>query len=475
MRWWLTDGEFFNNFRRKAPASGVLMGLGVAVWTLVALSAHAAIAANIILSSSFGPTEGSDTVRGATPIVVSRAPPFDVSPFYVGGPKQQVWAETVRLSSKGQQTEFKLQLSAGVTVEVFTLANPYRVVIDMPNVRFRLPAGAGTKARGLVTAFRYGLFSAGKARVVIDTTAPVRIAKAEMTRVKPGARAVNLLLALVPTDVQSFGKGTGAAKAKPKKQANPPTNALALPEKKPSAGPHHKPMIVVDPGHGGIDPGAQGNTRVFEKNVVLDVAKRLRTALLATGRYRVAMTRNKDVFISLDNRLKFSREKRAELFISLHADSLAQKNLANSVRGATVYTLSEKASDEQARRAAEKENSSDLLAGLQTDEGEGGTQVRNILMDLMKRETSNFSTLFSGILVRQLRKATTMRRTPRRSAAFKVLKQTHAPSVLIELGYLSNPKDEGLMRSVKWQRRVAKSVTAAVDGYFRRKQRNSKR
>ncbi len=469
MRRRLQAGYFYNNCRMQMAALGALGLLMLAVFATFAPFSDNDFATEYGLSPKIARYAGGEIAPQSLQVSLERRLQFQMLPSYLGGPGAQVWAETVKVSGTGTQTEFKLQLSAGVTVEVFTLANPYRVVIDMPNVKFRLPSGSGAKGIGLVSAFRFGLFSAGKARVVIDTTEPVRIAKAEMTRVKPGERTVNLLLSLKPTDARSFGKGTGAAKAKEKKKPASPVEVLALPEQKPSSKPTNKPMIVIDPGHGGIDPGALGNAKVYEKTVVLAVAKRLRAALLASGRYRVAMTRNKDVFISLDNRLKFSREKKAELFISLHADSLSQKKLAKSVRGATVYTLSDRASDEQARRAAEKENSSDLLAGLQTDDSEGSTQVRNILLDLMKRETSNFSTLFSGLLVRQLRKATTMRRTPRRSAAFKVLKQTHAPSVLVELGYLSNPKDEGLLRSSKWQRRVAKSITDAIDGYFKKK------
>ncbi len=439
------------------------------VWSV--LSGQPANAASEPISSyaQYNQTTDLETSQSAE-LVLAQARQRPPGMSRAGGPAIDVWAQRVTLSGDHQQTEFVLELSAGVVVEVFTLANPYRVVIDMPQVQFRLPSDAGRKGKGLIKAFRYGLFSQGKARVVIDTTAPVRITKAEMTRVSASGRAVNLVLALTPTDAKSFGRGTGADRSsqKQKKKSAAPEEMLVLPERKPR-GKQTKPMIVIDPGHGGIDPGALGPSKVYEKLVVLSVAKRLRQALKATGRFRVTLTRSTDVFVSLDQRLQFSRKKGADLFISLHADSLAQKNLAHSVRGATVYTLSEKASDEQARLAAEKENSSDLLAGLQTDDGDGSSQVRDILLDLMKRETANFSLEFSGALIRQLRKSIFMRRTPRRSAAFKVLKQTHAPSVLIELGYLSNPTDEGLLRSANWQKKVAAAITRAIDIYFKKK------
>lgn len=386
-----------------------------------------------------------------------------VGAMRLGGPSTPSTAENVRLSGDRLTTRFQIGLSKGVTVEVFTLANPYRVVIDMPDVRFRLPQGRGQRGHGLIKAFRYGLFSKGKARVVIDTILPVRITRAEMIRVKSVRGGVNLILELMPTDPKIFGQGTGANRKPTKRPQKEAVKPASKPRKKT---PKTKPLVMIDPGHGGIDPGALGASRIYEKVVVLSVAKRLRDALRATGKYRVALTRRSDVFVSLDRRLQISKDKGADLFISLHADAFAQKHLVNSVRGATVYTLSEQASDEQARRAAEKENSSDLVAGLQTEEAEGSNQVRDILLDLIKRETKNFSADFARVLVGQLRRTINMRKTPRRSAAFKVLKQAHAPSVLIELGYLSNPSDEGLLRSPSWQKKVAKSITRAVDIFF---------
>jgi N-acetylmuramoyl-L-alanine amidase len=169
--------------------------------------------------------------------------------------------------------------------------------------------------------------------------------------------------------------------------------------------------------------------------------------------------------VSLDDRLNFSRKNGADLFLSLHADAI-EKSYAETIRGATIYTLSEDASDEQARQMAEKENASDLLAGLHVTDADGQDQVKNILIDLLKRETANFSTDFSNVLAKRLGSTITMSRIPQRSAAFKVLKQTHAPSVLIELGYVSNPKDHEQMTSRQWQAKVAASIAAAVQTYF---------
>ena len=367
-------------------------------------------------------------------------------------------AKRAEITTAAGSTKFLLGLSAGVRAEIFTLSKPYRVVVDLPDVAFHLPEGTGLQGNGLIAAFRFGLLAEGKARVVMDTTGPVVIKRADMTG--KGGTTVELVIELASTSVQSFGSGTGGGRAAPAAKADPTPAPKAL------KGERAKPVILIDAGHGGIDPGAAGSGNLKEKTLVLAVAQALREQLAAGRRYDVRMTRVSDVFVSLDQRLRMSRELDADLFISLHADSIAQKGLANIVRGATVYTLSEQASDEEARRMAEKENNSDAIAGLQTAKFEEEGEVRNILIDLLKRETSNFSADFSNSLVKRLGTSVSLSGRPQRSAAFKVLRQADTPSVLVELGYMSNAEDERLLNSSAWQRRVAAAIGTAVDAYF---------
>lgn len=372
-------------------------------------------------------------------------------------------ATSMHVSGTETRTTFKMDLTAGVTAEIFTLANPYRVIVDLPDVSFRLPEGTGQTGHGLVRTFRYGLFAERKARVVIDTAGPVRVEKAAMTAA-PERDGIVFTFDMVTTAPEHFGAGTGAAKAaedleKAKTQATPPKLPADTRQRT-------KSIVMIDPGHGGIDGGAVSASNVLEKDVVLAVAKELRRKLAASGRYDVRMTRDTDVFIPLDRRVGLSFEQEVDLFISLHADSLSEDHGARSIRGATIYTLSARASDEHARRMAEKENASDLVAGLDVESAEDDSQVTSILIDLMKRETANFSADFSNTLISKLKRNVGLSRKPQRAAAFKVLKQTHAPSVLIELGYLSHPDDEKLLNSPAWHTKMASSIRDAVDAYF---------
>jgi N-acetylmuramoyl-L-alanine amidase len=373
-------------------------------------------------------------------------PPADVS---------RIVAMDARLAGDEKRTRLIFDLTRKVELRAFALGNPYRVIVDLPDVTFDLPKTAGREGRGLIAAYRYGLFAPGKARIVIDTTGPVGIDKAFILAERD-AEPARLVVDLVPTTREDFLKQV-AAQRKVQVVAPVPTAVTRnLPVR------DGKPVIVIDPGHGGLDTGAISVRGDEEKTVVLAVARRLRDKLEQRGRYQVVLTRSDDTFIPLADRVRIARSNNAALFISIHADSIRRRE--GDARGATVYTVSEHASDAEAARLAEVENKADLVAGI--DLTEASDDVADILFDLAHRETKNFSVHFARTLVGQLKAAAQLHPKPLKSAGFTVLKAPDVPSVLLELGYLSNRQDTKLLMSDAWRDKVSASMADAVDRFF---------
>jgi N-acetylmuramoyl-L-alanine amidase len=264
-------------------------------------------------------------------------------------------ATDARVGGDDAQTRFVMDFSKKVELRAFTLADPYRVVVDLPQVTFSLPPRIGETGRGLVKAFRFGLVMQGGSRIVMDVGKPVRIDKAFMVEAAAGQPA-RLVVDLAPTDRDSFMKAL-ALEDRPV-----PAAATGGVERETAHKGDPRPIIVLDPGHGGIDNGAVAANGVMEKDIVLEFTTELRDQLERSGKYRVVMTRTDDSFIPLVDRVRMARIRQAALFVSIHADAV--KKGEGEVQGATIYTLSETASDAEAGRLAETENRADVIAGI---------------------------------------------------------------------------------------------------------------
>ena len=364
-------------------------------------------------------------------------------------------ATDVRVGGDEKQTRFVVDLTQRIDVTAFALANPYRVVIDLPQVAFKLPEKAGEQGRGLVKAFRYGLIMQGGSRIVLDTKGPVKVDKAFVIDASAGQPA-RLVIDMAATDKDSFARAAALETHSSRSSAVKPSEAS------PKAPGDPRPLVVLDPGHGGIDNGAKAASGEFEKAVVLQFALALRDRLEASGKYRVAMTRSDDTFIPLTERVRFARGQGASLFVSIHADAIPKSE--GQAEGATVYTLSENASDAEAARLAEAENRADVIAGV--DLTAEPDDVANILVDLAQRETKTYSAQFARTLVGELKNTARLHKDPVKAAGFKVLTAPDVPSVLVELGYMSTKDDLKLLTSAAWQAKTATALARAVDTYF---------
>jgi len=369
-------------------------------------------------------------------------------------PSGPISAVDARLAGDEQRTRLIIDLSRSAQFRAFTLAEPYRVIVDLDDVTFTFGAGSAQSQRGLVKSYRYGVFAPGKARMVIDVAGPVAIDKAFVLDAVDDQPA-RFVLDLVKTDAAAFAT-TVATAAEARGAPQLPT----VYDHAAAADP--RPVIVLDPGHGGIDSGTSGASSFAEKNIVLDVAQVLRAKLEASGRYRVVMTRTGDTFVALGERVRIARNNRAALLVSIHADALARDD--GQARGASVYTLSETASDAEAAHLAELENKADLIAGINlSDESD---EVAGILFDLAQRETRNFSITFARNLVGAMKAVGKVHKTPLKSAGFRVLKAHDVPSVLVELGYMSSREDLKLMISDAWRDKLATTISSSIDDFF---------
>lgn len=370
-------------------------------------------------------------------------------------PHVAVTVTGVHREDGADKATLSFDLSASVEPSAFVLAGPDRAVVDLPQVDFALDPAAGktppTRRRGragLVGAFRFGLVAPGRSRIVVDLAEPARVVAAKVVQTDGKS---TLVLSLARTDAASF---KAAARSEALSAVAAPAPVAAAP---PVPG---KSTIVLDPGHGGPDTGAIVNG-VVEKDVALAFAKMLASKLEASGQFNVVMTRASDVFIPLSERVHVARSANAALMVSIHCDTLPE---TGDVGGATVYTVSDKASDAYAAKVAAKENDADAAGGVEraTDTAD----VNDILFDLTRQETRAYSHVFARTLVNYWKVAGRLNKNPQRSAGFVVLKAPDVPSVLVELGYLSNAADSSALTSEDWRGKATDRMAAAIESYF---------
>lgn len=388
----------------------------------------------------------------------------------------QAQVSEVRVGLHGDRTRIVLDLDRAVEFDVFTLPEPYRVVLNLPEVAWGLDPAVLPENKGTLTRLRYGLFSPGTSRMVFDVKAPVIVEKSFLLKPVEGQRW-RLVLDLATTSETVFLEALAEQRSQERQKLDalvatamqnvspvvtapaPNEQVLAMiPPRKPTV--PGKRIVAIDPGHGGVDPGTIGVGKTYEKNVTLALGRDIKRALEATGRYKVVMTRDRDIFLRLRDRVQVARDAGAELFISVHADSVPNRK----TRGLSVYTLSEKASDKEAAKLAAKENKADLIAGI--DLSTESADVTNILLDLAQRETMNQSALFAKEVVGELKREVKLLRNTHRFAGFAVLKAPDMPSVLLEAGFLSNRQDERNLLDRTYRAKLAAAVAKGVDRHF---------
>jgi N-acetylmuramoyl-L-alanine amidase len=366
------------------------------------------------------------------------------------------------IGGDGEHTRYVAFLSKNSDYRIFTISDPYRIVVDLPETDIQVPAGG----RGLVLSSRSGRLAAGKSRIVIDLAEPALVEKSVLLQPENGLPA-RLVIELAKSTHKAFiDQSKAAPLVEPEKPAQVASQNRDAADK--------RPLIVVDPGHGGVDAGAHGHsTNTPEKEVTLEFCKVLKQKLDETGKFRIAITRTTDDFVALDDRALAASGPAADLLVSVHADALDIKKLGEKnvqeVRGGTIYTLSETASDEQAKLLAQDENKADLKAGIGSEQSMPATvkaEINSILNELESRGKKNRSLALANYLIEHMKDKMKFNLRPQRSANLRVLKAAGVPAILIELGYLSNIEDEKLLISPEWRGKTAAALAAAISDFM---------
>lgn len=364
---------------------------------------------------------------------------------------------TIRIAEHPDKVRLVIEIDQKVSCSVFTLPDPCRIVVDLPEASFKATP-ASSKRGGYITGYRFGLFSQNTSRFVIDINRPVKLIQNFVLPPREDTHH-RIVIDMAPATQDEFiAQSRDLLSKRPKPQILTAPAPLLI--KKPHHGKLSKKTIVIDAGHGGVDPGCISRNGIQEKDITLAMAKILKAHLEHSGRFHVVLTRDRDIFITLQDRVRICRQKGGDLFVSLHADAAA--NL--QAQGCSFYTLSDTASDQESAALAAKENKADIISGI--DLRDSSADVSNILIDLAQRDTMNLSTKFAGCLVSSFRPSIRMKDIPHRKAGFAVLKAPDVPAVLIELGYLTNVYDERLLSQHTHRQKIANVITHAIDRYY---------
>lgn len=369
--------------------------------------------------------------------------------------KAELAALTFRMAGDELRSRIVVMFDAEPKAEAHLLALPHRLVIDLPETNFGFDKES-LEPRGLITEVRYGLIAQNRSRLILNAKGPFKVEKLEVLKNESSA-GYRMVVDIVAGSDREFAQAL-ASQTK-SDAALDGEEAGISPGISDTLGASHQFTVMIDPGHGGIDSGAESAAGTLEKNVTLSFGRELRDELMKNKDINVLMTREDDTFLRLSERVRLARQHETDLFISLHADTISHKD----IRGATVYTLSDKASDDVAKAMAERENNSDASAGIYSEEA---PVVHDILMELTQRETHSFSLNFADGLVKSLQGEVNLINNPHRFAGFQVLRAPDVPSVLVEIGYLSNKDDEKLLKDAAWRKRAVERISHAVAKYY---------
>ena len=371
----------------------------------------------------------------------------------------------VRVGQYAGTTRLVVDLTEPVEFRVFSLANPDRVVLDLTGVSWEVGEHAQAIGRAGVTQLRFGQFRLDTARIVLDLDQPLAVQQADLLEQDADAPVTHrLILDLAPVSPSAF-----PAKVRPSRLSQPATQARRVPSAESVPLPRLKPapkrvrhLIAIDAGHGGRDPGAISASGLRETDIVLTFARRLGALLDASGRYHTVMTRSSDYKVGLHRRVEIARDAGADLFLSIHVDNMKD----SSVRGAAVYTLSDEASDVETAELAARENKADIVADVDLSEGYD-EEVAKVLISMVQQNTMNCSAVLAATLLPELGRVAPLISRPHRFGDFRVLKAPDIPSVLVELGFLSNDQDAERLQSEGHRRELAGAIVEALDTYFR--------